>query len=136
MDLPVARPGASCRVSRATARALRGTARAGMARAPPWSAWGASSRSFARAPHPVRRGFGAAAEPLNAFSASFLHELERTPVQLDARAPVLRAGRAGDRRAAEAVERRAPESPWWLRVQVGARTRARAPAGRHHRTAR
>jgi hypothetical protein len=94
-----------------------------------------TARVFESDPTTVLGWLGEAAEPLQTFSAYFLHELHVNQVQLDELDAVISAVREGGVSKAEAIERLSrpphwvwtaidPESKLLLSVQVGERTLA------------
>jgi IS1 family transposase len=104
-----------------------------------------TARVFEIDPNTVLGWLGEAAVQLQAFSASFLHELQINQVQLDELYAVLSAVRDGEISEAEAIERLSrsphwvwtaidPETKLLLRVQVGERTLAMAQAVLHQIT--
>jgi hypothetical protein len=72
-----------------------------------------TARVFESDPHTVLHWLVEATEPLNAFSAYCLNELQLNQGQLDARYAVLSAVREGEVSEAEAVER-VSRSPQWV----------------------
>jgi IS1 family transposase len=101
-----------------------------------------TARVFEIDPNTVLSWLREAAEQLQAFSASFLHELQINQVQLDELYAVLSAVRDGDVSEAEAIEHLSrsprwvwtaidPESKLLLHVQAGERTLAMAQAVLH-----
>jgi IS1 family transposase/transposase-like protein len=101
-----------------------------------------TARVFEIDPNTVLQWLVEATEQLKTFSASLLHEVQLTQVQLDELYAVLSAVREGEVSEAEAVERLArspqwvwtaidPESKLLLSVQVGERTLAMAQAVLH-----
>ena len=104
-----------------------------------------TARVFEIDPNTVLQWLVEAAEQLQAFSASFLHDLHLNQVQLDELYAVLSAVRDGDLSEAEAIERLSrsphwvwtaidPESKLMLSAQVGERSPAMAQAVLHQIT--
>ena len=102
-----------------------------------------TARVFEIDPNTVLQWLVEGAEPLQAFSAYYLHDLPLQQVQLDELYAVLSAVRDGNVSVAEAIERLSrsphwvwtaiePESKLLLSVQVGDRTLAMAQAVLHH----
>jgi hypothetical protein len=103
----------------------------------------ATARVGAVAPHPVWPWRVEAAEPLHAFSTSFLCDVPVRQLQLDALDAVVRGGKAGESSAEPALQRlarsrhwvwpaSAPESTWLLAMAVGPRPLAMAQRVVHH----
>ena len=64
----------------------------------------AAARVFEVAPNTVRAWLGAAADPLQAFASSFLHDVQASQLQRDALWAGLRAVKGGELREAEAID--------------------------------
>jgi hypothetical protein len=101
-----------------------------------------TARVFEIDPNTVLRWLVEVAEPLQAFSAYYLHELPIKQIQLDELYAVLSAVRDGAMSEAEAIERLSrsphwvwtaidPETKLLLSAQVGDRTLAMAQAVLH-----
>ena len=96
--------------------------------------WGirAVARGGERAPTTAPQGLGEAAEPLQAFSPSGLHDGRGPQVPLEALAAWLRAGAGAERgppgRAGAGPGRGARLAARWVKASAGARPQGLAPA--------